>query len=290
MSCSICQHPKRPEIDQALVAGSATLAALGQAYGLSTSALHRHKAHLQAKCDQAQDRLQDQVRQGCLFWLSQALEMTMQTATAAQTEGNGRLVLKALAQGTRLITLILKQDLRLDSNLVFEMLSSPQWATQAGLLPAEPNLMSMSRQSLAGLFSSPCPENETRPESPGSPADLDLVQQLLQDLSSPAPPAPGGRQQWKKSGKSPGKTPACKGNTEKCQQDTLWQKISGCLDFSSLARHLSPGTPGSNLDALFPELADAHNLPADKPLSEYLYEQSLKSGREKKSAVKECRP
>ena len=141
MSCTICQHPKRQDIDQALIAGSATLAALSQEYGLSTSALHRHKAHLQAKVNRAKDQLQDNLRQGCLFWLSQALEMAMQTAQAAQAEGNGKLVLQALRQGTRLITIILKQDLHLDDRVVYEILASPQWATQASLLPHDPKIM-----------------------------------------------------------------------------------------------------------------------------------------------------
>ncbi len=48
MPCSVCQHPQRQDIDQALMSGG-TLAAVSQQYNLSTSALHRHKAHLQAK-------------------------------------------------------------------------------------------------------------------------------------------------------------------------------------------------------------------------------------------------
>jgi hypothetical protein len=95
MSCTICNHPQRQKIDQALIAGSTTLAALSKEYGLSTSTLHRHKAHLQAKVTRAQDQLQNSLRQGCLFWLSQALEMTMQTAQAAQADGNVKIVLQA---------------------------------------------------------------------------------------------------------------------------------------------------------------------------------------------------
>jgi hypothetical protein len=80
MPCSVCQHPQLQEIDQALTAGSATLAELSRQYHLSTSALHRHKSHLQAKVTQAKDQLQNNLRQGCLFWLSQALDLAMQTS------------------------------------------------------------------------------------------------------------------------------------------------------------------------------------------------------------------
>ena len=183
MSCTICNHPQRQKIDQALVAGSATLTALSQEYGLSTSALHRHKAHLQAKVNRAQDQLQDNLRQGCIFWLSQALEMAMATAQAAQTEGNGKLVLQALGHGTRIITLILKQDFQLDPKVVFGILASDQWATQTGLLPHDPQIMALSRQSLSGTLTAPCPENEPDSSSPISPADLDRLQENLLSLA-----------------------------------------------------------------------------------------------------------
>ena len=172
MPCSICNHPQRQKIDQALVAGSSTLTALGQEYGLSTSALQRHKAHLQAKISRAQGQLQDNLRQGYIFQLSQFLEMAMQTARAAQAEGNSRLVLQALAQGTRLINILLKQDLQLDQRVVYEILASPQWATQAGLLPNDPQVLAVSRQTLAGDPRRSLPGNPGRltvPESPKGP-------------------------------------------------------------------------------------------------------------------------
>ena len=137
MPCTICNHPKRPEIDQALIAGSSTLAALGQEYGLSTSALHRHKAHLLAKVSRAKDQLQDNLRQGCIFWLSQALEMTMQTAKAAQAEGNGKIVLQAVSQD-HLIKIILKQDLHLDDGLYMKSWPPPTGPPRPPSSPATP--------------------------------------------------------------------------------------------------------------------------------------------------------
>ena len=289
MSCTICAHPKRQEIDQALVARSATLAALSQEYGLSTSALHRHKAHLQAQVNRGKDRLLDYLRQGCLFWLSQALEMIMQTASAAQAEGDGKLVLKALAQGTRLITIILKHDLPLDDQTVFELLSSPQWASQSGLLPHDPNIMALSRQSLNGTFSSPCPDGEDLPESSFSPDDLALMQQLLPGLASFATPGQACRPQREKSGKSAAKTAARKENYKECQEDMLWEKISGIMSASSLAHSLPLETSNLKLDSLFEELTKGDKIPAGKPLSEYIYEQSLKHSKDHQAAEKDCR-
>jgi hypothetical protein len=285
MSCTICQHPKRQEIDQALIAGSTTLAALSQEHGLSTSALHRHKTHLQANVNRAQDQLQNNLRQGCIFWLSQALEMAMATAKAAQTEGNFKVVLQALGHGTRIINLILKQDFQLSPEVLYEILASPQWTAQTGLLPDDPNIMAMSRQSLAGTLSSPCPETAAPASSPASPVDLDLMQQVLQGLTSPPADQPktGNRKletenrlfkKRDKSGKLPGKSSASKDNNKYYQKVKLYENIAGSLDLLQPAQFAALGTQNSELETLFPG-----KLPENKPLSEYIYERSLKDSQ-----------
>ena len=277
MSCTICNHPKRQTIDQALINGSATLAALSQEYGLSTSALHRHKAHLQANVNRAKDQLQDNLRQGCLFWLSQALEMAMAAAKAAQTEGNGKLVLQALGHGTRIITLILKQDFQLDPKIVYGILASDQWTTQAGLLPHDPQIMALGRQSLAGALSSPCPE--TPPPSPDPLTDLNLLTENLLNLTQPAAKPQTENRLLKpreKGGKLTGKKPFRKDNNVEYQQDKLWEKISALGGLPSPVTNLPGGVLNSILETSFPDRENGGKLPANMPLSEYLYEQYLK--------------
>ena len=237
MSCTICQHPQRREIDQALIAESSTLTALSQEHGLSTSALHRHKAHLQAKVKRAQDQLQDTLRQGCLFWLSQALEMSMQTAQAAQAEGNYKVVLQAVQQVIRLIGIILKQDFQPDLETVYRILASPQWAAQASLLPDDPQILAAKRQALAGTLLSPCPDTPAAPQSPASLKDPDLFQENLLALAQPAAqPQTENRKlatanplskKWEKSGKLPGKTPPKKDNTEHYLRDSKYIQETG---------------------------------------------------------------
>ncbi len=227
MPCTICNHPKRHEIDQALIAGSSTLAALGQEYGLSTSALHRHKAHLQAKVSRAKDQLQDNLRQGCIFWLSQALEMTMQTAKAAQAEGNGKIVLQAVSQGTRLIKIILKQDLHLDDRVIYAILASPGWSTQAALLPDDPRIMAMGRQSLAETLSSPCPETTAASPSPVSQERPGSAPSHVPKpgLCQPRPPPNLGRC-GKKAGNYREKPPLMARKTKQNHKDKSLPKIS----------------------------------------------------------------
>src|SRR3712207_9203457 len=69
-SCTLCEHPRREEIDRALVGDSSNLS-VSSLFGVSESAVRRHKAnHLPAKLVMAQaaeevaqaDSLLDQVR------------------------------------------------------------------------------------------------------------------------------------------------------------------------------------------------------------------------------------
>jgi hypothetical protein len=46
MPCTTCKHPRRAQIDEALVTGSESLSELSHSYGLSPAALHRHKTHI----------------------------------------------------------------------------------------------------------------------------------------------------------------------------------------------------------------------------------------------------
>jgi hypothetical protein len=267
MNCSVCGHPDRQAIDQALITGAATLDALGKQYDLSTSALHRHKAHLQAKVSRAKGRLQDNLMQSCLFWLVQALEMSMQTAAAAQAEGNHRIVLQALAQGARLLKILLKQDLPLDDRLVYDLLTSPQWAAENGFLPHDPQILAAGRRVLAGQFGSECPDTEPTPATEFFRADL---------ASPTAPRAPIAKRE--KGGKSPGKTTPANHNTKNNQADKLYDKIAG-MNRSCLSGQAPLGPPKSKFEAALRELDKLGPIPNDIPLSAYLYEQSLRDGQ-----------
>jgi hypothetical protein len=290
MPCTICQHPQRRDIDQALIAGSATLAALSQEYGLSTSALHRHKEHLQAKVSQAKDQLQDNLRQGCLFWLSRMLEMVMHAAETAQVEGNSKVVLQAITQGTRIIAIMLKQDFQLDPAVVFEVLASPQWNAQASVLPDATQILAVSRQALTGSLLSRCPDTADAPASPASLEDLELFQDLLSQAHLTAQPSTENPkletenrlpQPREKSGKLPGKTSPSKDNNKESQEDKLYEKIAETLNLLQPSRFANLGTRDSKLETLF-----SGTIPTDIPLSEYIYEQNLKRRQDEKKGGK----
>ncbi len=53
--CTACKHPKRAEIDAALVAGATSLRDIAGQFGLSRSALFRHRAHIPAALTKAKE-------------------------------------------------------------------------------------------------------------------------------------------------------------------------------------------------------------------------------------------
>jgi hypothetical protein len=285
MSCTICNHPKRQEIDQALLAGSASLNALCKEYGLSISALNRHQAHLQAKVSRGRDQIQHNLFQSCYFWLSQALEMAMQTAQTAMAEGNSKLVLQALAQGSRFIKIIQKQDFQLDDQMVCAILTSPQWAGQNTLLPHDPDIMAKSRQSLAGLFSAPCPEGPP----PAVPSAAPAGQQL--NALQAIPPAPAQTSaktkkqkpqseydpsKWEEDENMPGTECYVYDAEEEYRLHEVEKKIAQ-LDIDAITRGMSPVAANEKFEAIFNQLWDAIPIPTDKPLSEYLLEMRLQT-------------
>ena len=258
MNCSVCNHPERPAIDRDLVSG-ATLAAVSKKYNLSTSAVDRHKAHLRAKVHRAKTRLQHNLQQYGAFWLSRALDMVERIAQAAEAEGNFKVVLQAVRQGTSLLNIINKQDCQFDDRMVYAILTSSQWAAQSSLLPDDPDIMAMCRESLAGTFAAPCSESSASPlaSTPIEELDPDLVQALLPPLDRPTlatenrKPKTENRpfKQWEKSGKSAGKSAGKsvgkKNKNKEYQKDRKNEKISQNY------------TPCTCVDNCFDDLADA---------------------------------
>ncbi len=158
MKCTVCNHSQRQDIDQALLGGNATYAALSQQYGLSVSALFRHKKLLKLKMAQVEKDLQRNLRQGCLFKFNDSLEQVRQLARTAGAEGNIRQALQAVRVGTRILNFITKLDVQLDQDTVYRVLASPQWAAQDSLLPTDSKIITDAHQALADDLFFPCQE------------------------------------------------------------------------------------------------------------------------------------
>jgi hypothetical protein len=291
MPCSICQHPQRQEIDQAFLNG-ATLAAVSSQFHLSTSSLDRHKAHLRAKVQRDKNRLQLNLQQYGAFWLSRMLSRVERVSKAAEAEGKYKVVLQAANLGLRLLNAINKPDCPFDDQLILAILSSPQWATQSSLLPDDPEIMALVRQSLANSFATPCPDgpppasapHPVQPTLPGqteSAHDKNSQQQTGNRKSVFAenrkPKTENCPSRWEKSGKLAGNMDSKPKNLENNQEDALLEKIS------LLPRHYlaGPVTQPSDrkLAALFRQCDKDDKISPHPLLAEYLYEHYLSADR-----------
>lgn len=242
MSCTVCNHPERQAIDLALLNRTATLAQLSAKHQLSQSALHRHKQHLLKKMGETQNRFQEMLREGSLFILNTFLNAVMDVAQTAGAEGDTRLTLQAVRQGTAIIKFMHKQDVPLSPDTVYRLLESPQWLEQQSLLPTTLEILVESRLDLADSLIEPCPEPASGQDhaldaDQGDGAALEdiadlnpeMLQNLLTDLSQSLglaglnPPPP----QREKGGKKPKKAPGLNHNHKQYQEDIFGGKNSG---------------------------------------------------------------
>jgi hypothetical protein len=105
--------------------------------------------------------LTDQLHQDCLGHLQKVLDMTLHTAEAASVEGNHKIVLQAVREVTRIITLMNKMTCRTDREV---KPASPKDSRPTKTLPSQ----ILNQQ----LDPSPDPES-------------DLLQGILQDMFRP---------------------------------------------------------------------------------------------------------
>ena len=194
MNCTICQHPQRQAIDLALLNRTATLARLSEQHRLSTSALHRHKQHLLHKMAQAQNRFQDLLREGYLFKLNKFLEKVLRVVDTAGAEGNDRLLLQAVRQGTGIMKFMAQLDSSFSPETVHRLLASPQWAAPGASCPPTPSSSPTAIRPWPTVSSPPARSLAPR-RRPWSTADcLKLPRGHLPTCSpsSPACPSPWG--------------------------------------------------------------------------------------------------
>ena len=155
--CTVCTHPDFQAIDQALLAGNGTLAALSRQYGPSPSALHRHKKHLQEKIFEARRCLDHNLRQGYLFKLNQTLAEVEIASAKAQAADNVDQVFKGARVKNRLIRDLSKMETPWDTTTVYRLMASTQWQSQDCLLPTEPEFLAAGHKILADCPLPPLP-------------------------------------------------------------------------------------------------------------------------------------
>jgi hypothetical protein len=125
--CTVCDHPERPGINEALVTG-APYRSVAKRFGLSESAVYRHKTeHLPAHLLKAReveevaqaDDLLEQVR----YLQGHALDIL----ECAEKAGDLRTALAAISQARGNLELLGKLAGELDERPVVNVLVSPEW-------------------------------------------------------------------------------------------------------------------------------------------------------------------
>ncbi len=126
-TCRVCEHPKREEIDRALVAGDANTK-LSSVLAVSEQALRRHKgSHLPAKLVMAEaatevaqaDNLLDQVRD--------LQRRALDILDRAEQTGELRTALSAIREARGNLELLAKLLGELDERPVVNLNVSPEW-------------------------------------------------------------------------------------------------------------------------------------------------------------------
>jgi len=97
--CTVCLHPERSDIDALLVAGTPSLRNIAERFGISATALHRHKQdHLPQELVRAQDA-QEIASAGDLLAEVQKLQArTLKILEQVEKKGDTRASLQAIRE------------------------------------------------------------------------------------------------------------------------------------------------------------------------------------------------
>jgi len=136
-TCTICVHPERQAIDQALVAGGA-MRPLAALYRVSPDAIERHAAsHLPQALSKAQDAAEVAHADDLLGQLKELQGRTLGILTQAEEAQDLRTALQAVGQARGNLELLAKLAGQLAQEGTVNLVVSPEWVmVRAALLGA----------------------------------------------------------------------------------------------------------------------------------------------------------
>jgi predicted DNA-binding protein YlxM (UPF0122 family) len=107
--CSICTHPQRAEIDQAILTGT-PLRNIAERYSVSTTALHRHKknGHIEQQLVKAEEAKEIATADQLLADLVSAKERLESLGQSAETAGDLKAAIAAVRESVRIIEITAK--------------------------------------------------------------------------------------------------------------------------------------------------------------------------------------
>lgn len=154
-TCTICSHPQRVAIDQALVAGGA-MRPLAALYRVSPDAIERHAAaHLPQALSKAQDAAEVAHAEDLLGQLKDLQGRTLGILTQAEEAKDLRTALQAVGQARGNLELLAKVTGELAQEGAVNILIAPEWvrvrATLIGALTPYPEARVAVAEQLAAL-------------------------------------------------------------------------------------------------------------------------------------------
>ena len=153
-SCSICEHPERGAIDEALVGGASNRSA-ASLYDVSEAAVRRHKAnHLPAKLVMARAAEEVAKADDLLSQVQDLQSRTLAILEAAEGTEQHRTALSAIREARSNLELLAKLLGELDERPVVNLNVSPEWlelrAVIVGALEPHPGARGAVLRALEG--------------------------------------------------------------------------------------------------------------------------------------------
>jgi hypothetical protein len=135
--CTVCAHPKRHDIDRALVEGS-TYRTIADRFGLSETALKRHKKdHLPSRVAKAKAAEEVAVADDLLAQIKALRNRAIVILQKAEAAGDYRTALAGIREARGCIETLLEVEGELDRRPNLNITMSASWMTiQATLLDA----------------------------------------------------------------------------------------------------------------------------------------------------------
>ena len=126
-SCTVCEHPEKDAIDQALV-GSASNRSVASIYDVSEAAVRRHKAnHLPAKLVMAEQAAEVVEADSLLRQVGDLQRRALAILDKAEEAGELRAALSAIREARGNLELLAKLLGELDERPVLNLNISPEW-------------------------------------------------------------------------------------------------------------------------------------------------------------------
>jgi transposase-like protein len=120
-ACSVCNHPKRLEIDKAILSGR-SLASISRQYGVSSDALYHHRDnHITRQLATAMAKKELYQSMDMLSEIDELLHRTRRIMAQAEAKNNPNLELKAIAEARGSYELLSKIALTLHQIRIAEL-------------------------------------------------------------------------------------------------------------------------------------------------------------------------